>query len=104
MGRYDLIAANPPYIREDEIDSLAPEIRDFEPRIALAGGSDGLDFYRRIAAGACDHLAPDGVVMVEVGAGQGDDVAAVFLAEGFDDIAIINDLAGIPRVVKVRQI
>jgi release factor glutamine methyltransferase len=103
LERYDLIVANPPYIRDAEIDSLAPEVRDFEPRIALAGGIDGLDFYRRIAAGAAEHLAAGGVLIVEVGAGQADDVADIFRAEGFSDIAIVNDLAGIPRVVKAGR-
>jgi release factor glutamine methyltransferase len=103
LERYDLIVANPPYIREDEINSLAPEVRDFEPRIALAGGVDGLDFYRRIAAGAAEHLAAEGVAIIEVGAGQANDVAAIFSTEGFHDIAIVDDLAGIPRVVKTRQ-
>ena len=103
LERYDLIVANPPYVREDEINSLAPEVRDFEPRIALAGGVDGLDFYRRIAAGAAEHLAAEAVAIVEVGAGQADDVAAIFRAAGFSDIAIVDDLAGIPRVVKARQ-
>jgi release factor glutamine methyltransferase len=103
LERYDLIVANPPYIREDEINSLAPEVRDFEPRIALAGGVDGLDFYRRIAAGAAEHLAAEGVAIIEVGAGQANDVAAIFRTEGFHDIAIVDDLAGIPRVVKARQ-
>ena len=103
LERYDLIVANPPYIREDEINSLAPEVRDFEPRIALAGGVDGLDFYRRIAAGAAEHLAAEAVAIVEVGAWQADDVAAIFRAAGFSDIAIVDDLAGIPRVVKTRQ-
>ena len=104
LARYDLIVANPPYIREDEIDSLAPEVRDFEPRIALAGGTDGLDFYRRIASGARDHLTAEGVAIVEVGAGQANDVATIFRTAGFRDIAIVNDLAGIPRVVKARRI
>ena len=104
LERYDLVVANPPYIREDEINALAPEVRDFEPRIALAGGTDGLDFYRRIAAGACEHLAAEGVAIVEVGAGQASDVAAIFRAAGFSDIAIVDDLAGIPRVVKARRI
>jgi release factor glutamine methyltransferase len=103
LGRYEVIAANPPYVRENEIDSLAPEVRDFEPRIALDGGADGLDFYRRIAAGAGEHLAAEGVVIVEVGAGQASDVAAIFRAEGFGDFEIVNDLAGIPRVVIARQ-
>ncbi len=103
LGRFDLIVANPPYIREDEIASLAPEIRDFEPRLALAGGADGLAFYRRIAADAKNHLTADGSLMVEVGQGQADDVAAIFCAAGLGEIVVLNDLAGIARVVKARS-
>jgi release factor glutamine methyltransferase len=102
LRRYDLIVSNPPYIRETEIDSLAPEVRNFEPRLALAGGPDGLDFYRRIATGAGRHLMPRGIVIVEVGAGQAGDVAALFGANGFAVMALIDDLAGIQRVVKLR--
>ena len=102
LGRFDLVVANPPYIREAEIDSLAPEIREFEPRQALAGGPDGLDLYRRIAADAPRHLARQGVMIVEVGEGQAGDVAAIFSAAGFGEIAILKDLAGISRVVQAR--
>jgi release factor glutamine methyltransferase len=102
LGRFDLIVANPPYIREDEIASLAPEIRDYEPYVALAGGADGLTFYRRIAADAKNHLTADGSLMVEVGQGQADDVAAIFRAAGLGEIDVLNDLAGIARVVKAR--
>jgi len=104
IGRFDLAVANPPYIREDEISSLAPEIRDFEPRVALAGGTDGLAFYRRIAGGAKNHLTAHGSLMVEVGQGQADDVAAIFQACGLGEIAVINDLAGIARVVQATML
>jgi release factor glutamine methyltransferase len=103
LGRYDLIVANPPYICDAQINFLAPEIRDFEPRLALAGGPDGLDFYRRIATGAGDHLAHGGSVIVEVGEGQAFAVADLFRANAFDDISTANDLAGIQRVVIARK-
>ncbi len=104
LGRYDQIVANPPYIRDGEINSLAPEVRDFEPRLALAGGSDGLNFYRRIAAEAELHLLPGGSVIVEVGQGQAADAATIFRSRAFNDIAIVNDLAGIQRVVVARNL
>jgi release factor glutamine methyltransferase len=103
LGRYDLIVANPPYIPDAEIDSLAPEIRDYEPRLALAGGPDGLSFYRRIAVGVGDHLMHGGSIIVEVGEGQAPEVAAIFRASVFDGIAILHDLAGIQRVVVARR-
>jgi len=103
LGRFDLIVANPPYIREDEIGSLAPEIRDFEPRLALAGGADGLAYYRRIAADAKSHLTTAGSLIVEVGQGQAGDIAAIFLASGLHEIMLVNDLAGIPRVVQAHS-
>ena len=102
LGRFDLfdlIVANPPYIRDHEIVALAPEIRNYEPHVALAGGFDGLVFYRRIAAGAGKHLTPGGALMVEVGQGQATEVAAIFRAAGLGEIALRNDLAGIARVV-----
>jgi release factor glutamine methyltransferase len=101
LGRFDLIVANPPYIRTSELAALAPEVRDFEPRLALDGGADGLDFYRRIAAGAGQHLKPGGALMVEVGQGQAGDVAAIFRAADLGEISVVNDLAGIERVVRV---
>jgi release factor glutamine methyltransferase len=102
LGRFDLIVANPPYIREDEIGALAPEVRNFEPRIALAGGRDGLDFYRRIAIDAPDHLTPGGALIVEVGRGQALEVTTLCRAAGFLEIAMFNDMAGIERVVQAR--
>jgi len=102
LGHSDLIVANPPYVRNDEIASLTPEIRAFEPHLALAGGPDGLDFYRRITEGARRHLAPDGTVMVEVGEGQAGDVATFFRARGFDNIALLKDFANIQRVIRVH--
>jgi release factor glutamine methyltransferase len=78
---------------------LEPEIRDFEPRVALDGGPDGLNFYRRIAAGLGDHLFDSGAVILEVGKGQADTVAAMLQAAGCVDVGVSNDLSGIPRAV-----
>ncbi len=102
LGRFDLIVANPPYIADAEIAALAPEVRDFEPRIALAGGADGLDFYRRIASGCDAHLTPAAAVIVEVGAGQAAPVAEIFRIAGRAEITLARDLAGIDRVVRAR--
>ena len=97
--RFDVIASNPPYIRRDELDTLQREVR-FEPRLALDGGEDGLDFYRRIAADAPKHLAAGGSVYLEVGAGQAGDVLAL-LKQGLDCAVAgtVKDLNGIERVV-----
>lgn len=98
-GRFDLIVSNPPYIREADLVDLQPEIRRYEPRIALAGGADGLDFYRRIAREANGYLAPGGALMVEIGAGQAPAVAALFRAAGLAKIRVLNDLGGNPRAI-----
>jgi release factor glutamine methyltransferase len=99
LGRFDIVVSNPPYVRDSEIARLEPEIRDFEPRIALDGGRDGLNFYRRIAAGFRDHLVDGGAVILEVGKGQADSVAAMLQAAGCVDVSVSNDLSGIPRAV-----
>jgi release factor glutamine methyltransferase len=103
FGRFDLIVANPPYISESEIASLPPEIRAYEPRLALSGGPDGLAFYRRIAVDAQSHLTPGGALIVEVGQGQAAAVAAIFRDAGLGEIALIDDLAGIQRVVMAHS-
>lgn len=100
FGRFDLIVSNPPYIADAELARLAPEIRDFEPRVALAGGADGLDFCRRLARALNAHLEPGATVAVEVGAGQARQVAEMFGAAGLTDIALDRDLAGVERVVR----
>lgn len=92
-GLYDLIVSNPPYIAAGEIAGLDAEVRDFDPRAALDGGPDGLDAYRRIAAEAAAHLSPGGSVLVEIGAGQGDSVQAIFAGCGFGLRSAHADLA-----------
>jgi release factor glutamine methyltransferase len=102
LGRFGLIVSNPPYVEDEAISALEPEVRDFEPRGALSGGPDGLDFYRRIAGHVQEHLAPGGALMVEVGAGQAPAVAKIFADAGMRRLDVINDLSGIARVVAAR--
>jgi release factor glutamine methyltransferase len=98
-GDFDLVVSNPPYIPSGDIAGLARDVRDYEPRLALDGGPDGLAAYRAIASIACRRIVPGGALIVEVGAGQAEEVAALFAASGFKDTRIVPDLAGIGRVV-----
>lgn len=98
-GPFDLVTANPPYIASAEVETLAPDVRSFEPRLALDGGDDGLVLVRRIVEAAPSHLAKGGVLAMEIGAGQADAVAAIFEARGFEGIERARDLARIERVV-----
>lgn len=96
-GAFDLVVANPPYIPEAEVAGLAPEVADWEPRMALTPGGDGLGAFRAIAAGVAAVLAPGGALLVEFGAGQGAAVAAIFAAAGLPGGRLIPDLSGRPR-------
>jgi release factor glutamine methyltransferase len=96
-GQFDLIVSNPPYIALGDIDRLEPEVRVHDPRLALDGGPDGLEAYRRIAAGAAPLLAPGGQVAVEIGAGQEGEVAVIFEVCGFRHAVSRRDIAGRPR-------
>lgn len=98
-GCYDIIVSNPPYIRHEEIDTLMPEVRDYEPRIALDGGEDGLDFYRRIAIESPAHLNGGGRLYLEIGCDQGDAVQELLLQRGFREVNVVQDYAGLDRVV-----
>jgi release factor glutamine methyltransferase len=98
-GRFDLIVANPPYIPSGEIAGLAADVRSFEPRRALDGGGDGLTLLRRVVQGAPELLAPGGALAVEVGAGEAEEVAALFVARGFRDVGRARDYGKIERVV-----
>jgi release factor glutamine methyltransferase len=102
--RFDVICANPPYIPEEEIPGLMPDVRLYEPELALNGGPDGLGFYRRIAEGAPRYLRPGGTLAVEVGAGQAADVAAIFAGRAeLTAISTVRDLSGLERVVFARR-
>jgi release factor glutamine methyltransferase len=97
--RFDIITANPPYIASSDVPGLMPDVRDFEPRLALDGGSDGLELIRRIVDEAPRHLERDGVLAMEVGAGEGPPVRALFEAAGYREVRIDRDYAKIERVV-----
>ena len=99
QGRFDLIVSNPPYIARGAIASLDPEVRDYDPRLAIDGGTDGLDAYRAIAAAAPALLAPGGRLVVELGIGQGDAVGTLFEASGLAIRSLKDDLGGIPRAL-----
>ncbi|PIE14753.1 MAG: protein-(glutamine-N5) methyltransferase, release factor-specific [Rhodobacterales bacterium] len=98
-GRFDLIVSNPPYIAADEMPTLAPELRDWEPQIALSPGGDGLVAYRVLTQTAPRFLNPKGRLMVEIGHQQGADVCDLFQANGFHGITCLKDLNGHDRVV-----
>ena len=98
-GTYDLIVSNPPYIAADEMPGLAPEVRDWEPHLALTPGGDGLDPYRIIARDAAIHLTPGGRLLVEIGPTQAAAVAKLFAAQGLTDLRILPDMDGRVRVV-----
>ena len=101
-GRFDLIISNPPYISSQEIASLQPEVRLHDPMRALDGGDDGLDAYRVLAGQSRRHLFDHGAVIVEIGAGQKQDVVRLFETDGlyFDQAA--KDLAGVERALMFR--
>jgi len=95
--RFDLIVANPPYIPEDEIGGLEPEVARFEPGLALSGGSDGLGCYRALAADIRRVMAPGARIVLEIGEGQGDGVTAILGAHGLEVTGRRGDLSDISR-------
>jgi release factor glutamine methyltransferase len=99
LGRFDLIVSNPPYIREAEIAGLPAEIARYEPHVALSGGHDGLELYRRITVRLTEHLEARGSAIVEIGWDQSDAVVALMCSAGAASIKVVSDLAGLRRVV-----
>jgi release factor glutamine methyltransferase len=97
-GPFDLIASNPPYIESAAIPGLQPEVARFEPRLALDGGGDGLDAYRRLLPAAARLLSPGGLAAFEMGDGQADSVIALGRAAALRQIATVADLGGVRRV------
>ncbi|MCL2740431.1 MAG: peptide chain release factor N(5)-glutamine methyltransferase [Oscillospiraceae bacterium] len=97
--KWDIIVSNPPYIEREVCEGLQPEVARFEPRAALDGGADGLDFYRRIAEFSAEHLSEDGFVALEIGQGQENQIEGIFNESGFVLREKIRDLAGINRVL-----
>jgi release factor glutamine methyltransferase len=98
-GKFHAIVSNPPYICRQEIDRLQPEVRLHDPRRALDGGPDGLDAYRTIAAGAAAHLEDGGMVAVEIGDGQRQEVDRLFAEAGYRSLSSYRDLAGTERAL-----
>ncbi len=97
--RFDMIVSNPPYIKTDVIDTLMPEVREYEPVMALDGGTDGLAFYRRIAGDAGAYLNGGGMLFFEIGCEQAADVCKIMEAAGFREVEVVKDFAGLDRAV-----
>lgn len=98
--RFAAITVNPPYVGSDELAALVPDVRDFEPRLALDAGPDALSFYRRLVSEAPRHLEPGGTLLVEVGYTQAAEVCQLFLQAGFGHVQSVKDLSGTARVVR----
>lgn len=99
-NKFDIIVSNPPYIETEVIGTLSEEVRGFEPEMALDGTKDGLYFYRRITEEAPHFLKNGGYLMYEIGYNQGEAVRKIMQSEGFEEIEVIKDYAGLDRVVK----
>ena len=102
-GRFDLIVSNPPYLAASEMDTIAPELRDHEPRMALTDEGDGLSAYRVIASQAGGFLTAGGRVLCEIGWTQGKEVQSIFTQEGWGYVALLPDLDGRDRVIVARN-
>ena len=98
-GRFDYILSNPPYIPSKVIEGLMPEVKEYEPRLALDGEADGLSFYRKIINEAPDYLNPNGRIYFEIGAEQGEDLTNLMNEKGFSEVKVHKDLAGLDRIV-----
>lgn len=101
-GKFDLLVSNPPYIERKVIPTLMEEVREYDPYIALDGGEDGLDFYRRIIGGAQGYLKRGGQILMEIGSGQAKAVSELLREAGFKEIDVCRDFAGLDRVVSGR--
>ena len=97
--KFDIIVSNPPYIATREIETLMPDVKDFEPRLALDGAEDGLKFYRILAAEGKKHLNPCGSIFLEIGEDQGKTVPKILEKEGFVNIRVKTDYSGLDRIV-----
>lgn len=98
-GRFDVIVSNPPYIPAAVIETLMPEVRVYEPRLALEGADEGLEFYKKIAGAAEAYLKPEGWLFFEIGCEQAEEVSGILMENGFRNIHTVKDLAGLDRVV-----
>jgi len=99
-GFFDVIVSNPPYITTAEMEELPRNVADYEPHLALHGGADGMDIYRRLVFESIIHLKAGGYLFLEIGSPE---VAEIMKTRGFEDVEIINDYAGRPRIIKGRK-
>lgn len=99
VEKFDIIVSNPPYIKTEVIDTLMPEVREYEPLMALDGMADGLHFYREITREAKAYLNRGGMLYYEIGYDQAADVTAILEKEGFQGVEVVKDFAGLDRVV-----
>jgi release factor glutamine methyltransferase len=103
-AKFHLILSNPPYISRSQFSDLPPDVRDFEPTLALDGGEDGLEFYRRAFPRVSDFLLPGGWLLAEIGVGQDQNILQIVSPnQALDDFGFVPDLAGIKRVFKARK-
>ncbi|MBE5959996.1 MAG: peptide chain release factor N(5)-glutamine methyltransferase [Lachnospiraceae bacterium] len=100
--KYDIIVSNPPYIETEVIKGLMPEVKDFEPLGALDGDEDGLKFYRILAKESKDYLTENGMLFLEIGCEQAKDVSELLVENGFENIRVVKDYAGLDRVVAAQ--
>lgn len=103
LGTYDLIVSNPPYVTTQEMETLDPSVRDFEPHLALDGGADGLDFYRAIIKNYSSALAPRGYLCFEFGMGQENAVCSLLMRGGYEILELKKDTAEITRAVLAQK-
>lgn len=104
LGTFEVVLSNPPYLDDAEIAGLEPDVRGYEPRIAMNAGVGGMEIHRRIIAGAFAHLAVGGELVLEVAMGQAEVVTKLIGETGLRVVAVINDFAGHPRVVRARRV
>lgn len=102
-GTFHCVASNPPYIPDAVMEGLPPEVKDHEPDLALRGGADGLDVFRRLLASAQRLLAPGGVLVVELHEDSLDEACALTCAAGMEEVRVVRDLTGRPRVLVARK-
>ena len=97
--KFDIIISNPPYIKTNIIHQLDDNVKNYEPKLALDGGEDGLIFYKKITSKANEYLAENGFIMYEIGYDQAEDVTQILIENNFNNIEVLKDLAGLDRVI-----